>query len=348
LTPQASAVTALDGLWEQTTAEREGSRRALPAKIRVLVLEDDQVLLDLIHTALYPYVEECVTVKNLTEFEEALHLGSYDVASIDWQFEAGELGSQALSLLGDDREIGKVIFTNYASEPAVQNEAAYWGVDFIVEKRGINNEEYVRAVREAARLCALRRISNRLRHLGRLTGAPGEGRPEELSDEAERMLISEARAAVVSSFWERKEDMGLMNLLKRHGEWQSLEASHYAKKPFHAKLAELLRYVGMTPEELARILGVETDVAHAILMGEEDPPVDEETQRRIYQLASILSYVLRVARNEPELMHEVWTKKDLHRDSSDPPPWEPLGLRDYLKTEVDDGLEKALTWVRKY
>lgn len=353
MTPQAIDLTAAEARWEETYGDSDAPnpRRVL---VRVLVLDDEEGVLEDIRDSLNTAGMSCDTAKNLTEFAELLAKSDYDVASLDWQIEQriGEGGDALTKLMDDDPDIGKVAFTVYADIPAVVMEAKHLGADYIVMKQVVNYDEFTQAVRNAARLCFFRRVARSLRELGYPAPDPAGFRPRDLSDERERELerelYSAAREAVVARFWAREDDKGLMSRLKRYGVARKFDSSRFVALPFRAKLAELLKYVRATPEDVSRILEVDAETAAMIRRGEEARWPNEKLREREYCLASILSYVLRVAKREPEYMYEVWVRRGLNAKSSDPPPWDEQGLRDYLKETGGMGLNNALTWIRKY
>jgi len=355
LTPQT--IAAPDGTRERSVAE-ELELRSRPQNIRVLALEDDDKLWrGRIRNILTAYDISCEAVKELSQFTAALQRSEYEVASIDWALEGtGEEGAdlngaEVLSLLQDDYPaIGKVVFSAYIGNEADKREARHCGADYVVEKQGMgSDEEYVQAVLDAARLNFFRHVLQHLRGLGRPTEGFAEGQSAELSDEQERKLYAEALDALTVSFLEGEEDEVLMNLLKRRGVLREFDSPRYISLPFHAKLAELLGYVRMTPERLAQILETDIGTAMQILNAEDEPPpLSEDEQRNAYWLASILDFVMRMGDDRPDIMPGFWTVKYLYKESTNRPPWDSDGLRDYLTDNGAQGLQHAVGWIRSY
>lgn len=353
MTPQSFAIAALDGRREQTLAE-EFELHLRPENIRVLVLEDDRMWHTRINNALDLY--DVSYVKNLTEFDAALQHDEYDVASIDMVLErtgesgGDEDGREALDLLRNKhRAIGKVVFSVHMGDPMDKIEAQHLGADYVIEKQGVGSDEvYVQAVLDAARLNFFRRVLSHLRDKGRRMEEFAEGRLGELSDEQERRLYAEALDALMASFLEGEEDSVLMNLLKKRGALPKFDSPRYISLPFHGKLAELLGYVHVTPEQLSQILEVDTDIAERLVEGKEELLLGERERRNAYRLASILDFVMRLANDEPGLMWRFWVPRHLYTKNKNIPPWDSDGLRDYLITNGATGLEKALRWIRSY
>lgn len=320
-----------------------------PRHIRVLALDDDESMRDYIRATLTSLGMGCETVENLDTFSETLRRGDYDVASIDCVVNDVNIQDEALWLLKEgDPNIGKIVFSAYVGDPRITREAEFWGADYVIEKRAMNNEEYVRAVQEAARLSFFRRTENYLRTLGRWPPALGEGRSNELSDEREGMLYTEARDALTASFLAGEEDRVLLNLLKRRGALREFNSRRYVSLPFHAKLAELLGYAHVSQEELSQILEIDSVTAEQFLSYEEEPSLNDQTRQSVYWLASILDFFLRLANDEPDMMLGFCTAKNLYTESRNIPPWDSVGLLDYLTTNGAAGLEKSLRWVRSY
>jgi hypothetical protein len=356
LTPQSTAITAPDGQREEMRMDEDVRLPPQPQGIYVLALEDDKGFWsDRIRNDLGSHDISCEVVSKLSHFTDALQRHEYDVASIDWALdrtgedELDEDGTYVLSLLQEKNPaIGKVVFSAFMGDPADKREALDYGADYVVEKQGMGNDEgYVEAVLEAARLNLFRRVLEHLRYIGRRTEQFGEGRSEELTDELERNLYAEALDALMASFLEGEEDEVLMNLAKRRGALREFDSPRYISLPFHAKLAELLDYVRVTPEQLSRILEVDTDTAERLLSGEKALSLGEQEQN-VYRLASILDFVMRLANDEPDMMPKFWTDRHRYKENKNSPPWDPEGLRDYLTAKGASGLKEALLWIRRY
>lgn len=356
LTAQGFAITTPDGQREGTIVEGWVRLPPRPMRIHVLALEDDEGFwTNRIRNTLGLNGISCEIVRKQSQFTDALQLGGHDVASIDWALEGtsddgfDEDGSYVLSLVHEvDPAIGKVVFSAYMGDPVDQREALSYGADYVVEKQGMGDDErYVQAVLLAARLNLFRRVLGHLRSIGRTMEEFGEGQSEELTNEQERKLYAEALDALMTSFLEGEEDSVIMNLLKRRGALRDFDSPRYISLPFHSKLAELLNYVGATPEQLSQILEIDTGTAERLLQGEEALPLGD-SERNIYRLASILDFVLRLANDEPDMMSRFWMARRLYTESKNIPPWDEDGLRDYLISNRSEGLEEALRWIRRY
>jgi DNA-binding NarL/FixJ family response regulator len=327
------------------------SLRAQPSKVRVLALDDDEkVWRGRIRETLVARGISCDIVTNLSQFNTALQTSQYDVASIDCVIGAADVQDESLRLLREsDPDIGKIVFSAMVGDPRIQREAKHWGADRVVEKQAFGDDgDYVEAVLDAARLGLVRRVLTRIRPSGARREMFAGSWPCELSDKHERRIYAEALEALKSSFLKGEEDSDLMNLLKRRGVLREFDSLHYISLPFHAKLAEMLSYVRVTPEQLSQILEVDTVTAVRLLAGDEQCPLDEKAQQNAYWLASILGFILRLADDEPDLMPGFWTATSLYARSRNVPPWDSEGLRDHLMKKGALGLKNALLWIRSY
>lgn len=325
--------------------------RDQPSNLRVLALDDDgAVWRGRIQERLASRGISCDTVGDLSQFNRALRTSAYDVASIDCVIGDADVQEESLRLLREgDPDIGKIVFSAMVGDPRIEREAKYWGADRVVEKQAFGtDEDYVQAVLEAARLGFFRRVLTHLRPSGRRREEFAGSWPKELSEEQERIVYAEAVEALVSSFLEGEEDRDLMNLLKKRGVLRQFDSPHYIRLSFQEKLAELLSYARVTPEQLSQILEVDTVTAVRLLAGDEQCALTGHIERNAFWLASILGFVLRLSEDEPDLMQGFWTARSLYAKSRNIPPWDSEGLRDYLMKNGGRGLKEALQWIRGY
>jgi hypothetical protein len=226
-----------------------------------------------------------------------------------------------------------------------KQEALHLGADYVVEKRAISqDEEYLEAVLKAARLKFFRRV---LSHLQRYEPMEVEW-SNELSEEQERYIYARALRVLIASYLEGEEDGDLMKELERRRVVSQFDSPSYLKLPFFGKLAELLRYVRVTPPELASILEIDLETADALLRGTNDPQMSDLNRQSAYWLASILEFVLRLSDDKPTLMIGFWQTSHLYAESRNIPPWDEVGLGNYLTSNGTDGLERAVRWIRSY
>jgi DNA-binding response OmpR family regulator len=347
----AAAISPPDGRYEKITEEMD--LRMRPDQLRVLVLEDDdKVWRERIRKRLVSEGMMCDAVRDLGQFTALLQREDYDVASIDWKLErireegADEYGGNVLAQLKEKNPaMGRVVFSAYMGNEHDKKEAFFLGADCVVEKHAISeDDEYVKAVLNAARLKFFRRVFRRLN--------PDDPREVELSnklsDEQEQELYSQALRVLIASYLEGEEDGDLMNELERRGIVSRFDSPSYLNLPFFGKLAKLLSYVRVTPTELARILEVEVETADALLRGTNDPQISDLKRQGAYWLASILEFVLRLSDDKPTLMSGFWQAQHLYAESRNIPPWDELGLGNYLASNGTKGLEKAVRWIRSY
>lgn len=338
---------------ERASRHEEGGPNSRPRDIRVLVLEDWEADVEAIQEMLDAAGARCDVVKDLQTFDDfaqrAGQRGAYAVASIDWNIGGAMEGAAALvSLRQYDPDIGKVVLSAHAYKREVESWARAEGADEVVEKIGDYSEKYLRAVEMAARKGYFRRITRCMRALGLQASGEADFESPASFHAAERNLYLEARKAVTAAFLAGEGDGELMRHAKDRGWWASFGSSHFIELPFNEKVAELLGYVALAPEQLARILEVDPGAARALLRGEEAAFESYgEAAENLERLASVLSYLLRLSQYEPDMMLYHWNARNLDAESRDPPPWDEEGLGRYLERRGPRGLQEALDWIRR-
>jgi CheY-like chemotaxis protein len=337
------------------TDERRVNQRRLPRALRVLVFEDGDSDAQDIREVLTEAGAECEVVSDLESLEDRVQMEAYDVASIDWDIRGVMHGADALTMLGElDRDMGKVVLSVHAYKRGVREWAQNSGADFVVEKRAGNFHEYLDRIQQAARKSFFRRITRCLREVKSQAGGEADVKsPASFDaadfDAAESSLYLEAKQAVIAAFLAGEEDGELMRHMERRGWWARFDSGRFLDLPFEEKVAKLLHYVRVTSGQLAKILDVDEHVAEAVLRGNEiEHEFGVEVAENLDKLSSVLSYLLRLSRYKPDMMHYFWTVKNLHAGSHNPPPWNETGLAEYLEQHGVRGLQEALIWIRSY
>lgn len=66
------------------------------------------------------------------------------------------------------------------------------------------------------------------------------------------------------------------------------------------------------------------------------------------RLLAALGYVLDLADHEMELMEYYWTMKRFWSTSMNPPPWDELGMKEYLLARGPAGITESVMWIRSH
>ena len=128
-----------------------------------------------------------------------------------------------------------------------------------------------------------------------------------------------------------------------------IDTKSYSEMPWNNKVALLLKLSGTSTQDASKILGADRKSVD-ILLGAEDLafnrgiPLHERTDR----LLSVLAYALRLSEYEAKIMPNIVREKNLFTQSLDPPPWDRVGLQDYLFREEYRGIYTCLRWIRTH
>lgn len=303
-----------------------------------MVLEDHNETVDCICKELRRDGKVVSVAKNISDFEHLLNSEvSADACSLDWSINGRDAGSEALALIKkQDMDCGTLVYSVYKDKLEV---ALSEGADFVLRKEVDNYDEYLIEAEKAIQLGLLRKISNRLRELGcviSFESEPNEEDEPEIFELARKIAFEKASA---------EEDDEIIHLLKRRGWWKSFDAHSYSNLPFTEKLNLLFSYVGVEKEDIAQIFQIDMRDAE-IMVNEKKIP--EQILKKADRMLSILAFLLRLTYYEPELMPYFWTVKRFFQGSLNAPPWDSVGLYEYLKNskEDNDTIEKSLFWIR--
>lgn len=310
-------------------------------KARVFVLEDHEETVNCICKELRLDGKIVSVAKNMNQFEHLLK-GEVkaDACSIDWSINNRYIGAEALKKIKThEKECGTFVYTAY---PDQINTAFSEGADYALVKGFDNYDEYLLEAEKAVQLGLLRKISERLKELGCLITS--EVTPDK-KEEEEAKIFKKAREIAFEKLLNGDDDT-LIYLLKRRGWWKSFDSAHYSNLPFAEKLVYLLSNVQIKSEDITQILQCNKSDVQTIL---NDKKIPKKLQNKTERLLSILSYILRLSGYEPELMPYFWTVKKLFSGSLSSPPWDVVGLNEYLKCFKKDNntIEKSLFWIRK-
>jgi len=316
---------------------------ALAEPLSVAVLEDESGTTDNIRKDLETLGPRLHCAKDFQEYVEVIDSTSVDAASVDLYIRSHQKGREALDYTRRQQpDTATVVFTQH--DKLIPGVAAH--ADQVVSKN--SREHYRQAMRNALQLGRARRIVRRLRDLGE-TILPQLPQGATLANDLMQQISDQSREVAMRLLREGKEDLSLRPLLLGAGWWRNFYPSAYAALPAVRKLQELLRYAGIMPDELRHILAVEMDAA-AALLGDDAAPfeVDSRASENADQLLSILSYLLRLADYNPELLRMLWSEKAIFASARKPAPWDDDGLRNHLEKEGPVGLRSALTWIRSH
>ncbi len=321
--------------------ERHVSVSSDTVQAHVVVLEDHDETANCIDKELKKDGKIVEVADTYEKFESLVRKeNKFDVCSVDWKIGKRNVGSSALDLIRTyEQDAGKVVYSVYVNQPHIRREAKEGGADFILGKVGENYDAYRSEVERAARLGLSRQIRRRLAELED---------PVEIgftpNTEEENILFSHARRIGLELALAGQEDE-LISLLKRRGWFLSFDNSFYSDLSFEQKFALLFDYVKATEADLAQILQFDEAETRKLLEGNQ---VEEKNELIVDELLSILAYVLRLSRYEPELMPHYWRITRLFDGSLSSPPWDMSGLHEYLKSSGVTGIGEALHWIRSH
>jgi DNA-binding NarL/FixJ family response regulator len=320
-------------------------------KAKVIILEDEPSVAQRLEAKLQEMGNvEASVVSDMQSFQKSIEGERYDVASIDWELHNVYKGPEAIQLLDDAQpEAARVVNTKHM----VEAEARHYNVDAFLHKQ-VNLDPFALTIGLASRLGLARQIMKLLLKTFNLDNLPdlSPGRDEIINEEAEDVICNEARVTalrlkVTDQFGENL-DM-LTELLLVRGWWESFDVKAYTKLSKREKLKQLVECAQIKASELAQILEVEPRLAQTLTPDEVGVGIDSlNLIQREDELLSILAFVLRIADYDPELVPHFWRIRHMYKESLDRPPWDELGLADYLKANGRAGIIESLTWIRSF
>lgn len=319
-------------------------------RAKVVILEDEPKVAQRLEAKLQELgnVEPSVA-SDMREFKKMIEADQFDAASIDWEVHSVYKGPEAIELIDTTQpDAAKVVNTKHE----VESEARDLKIDAFLRKQK-DLKLFQKTMKNAIRLGMARRIAKSLQPFNP-SGLPdlSPGRVEMITEAAENVIHETARRKALElkisdNFDESVER--LTDLLQRRGWWEHFDVQTYTKMSKRDKLKNLIRCAKITPEELAQILEVEPRTAETLTPNEDQIGLDSRTLlEREDELLSILAFVLRLSQYDPEMLPYFWRVKNFYTGSLDSPPWDELGLSEYLKTNGQSGIIESLTWIRSY
>lgn len=138
-------------------------------------------------------------------------------------------------------------------------------------------------------------------------------------------------------------NLEILKNFKLIGWWEELNITQYSDAPWNEKILFLADYCNLDIKEISQILVINGKDTNKILL---DGKSEGMQLKYFSHLLSILSYFLRLAKYQPIIVRVLWEKTNLFKFSSDPPPWDRIGIKNYLKRHKLTALEKSYSWLR--
>jgi CheY-like chemotaxis protein len=315
----------------------------------VAVLEDDSGEAERIQETLEEDGKVVEIFSDVAPFVEYISTESaVDVGSIDWSVNNTYVGSSVLKKIREyEPVIGKVVYSVHAGESKVQRDAKNNGADFILEKSLRNIHEYAAKVEEAAQIGLSRKIARGLVEYGVFNPDFSLMTPP-VDPDLKNRLYKVSRKLVYDELLENRESK-MLDLVKRRGWWKVFNPVQYSELPLLDKLSFLLECSSVGTEDLACILEIDEKAVIRLFNQDESKEFyQREIFREIDNLLSIMAYVLRLSGYEPELMPYYWEKQGEFAGSLSLPPWDSMGLSNYLRESKRVGIENSINWIRRY
>jgi CheY-like chemotaxis protein len=321
-------------------------------RAKVVILEDEPQVAKRLESKLNELGNiEPQVVSDMQAFAKVIEADRFFAASIDWELHSVYKGPEALEMLeAFQPDAATVVNTRHE----VEDEAKRLKVDaFLTKQRNLNL--YAEVMDRAVRLSYARLIAKSLQFL-EVRGLPdlSPGGIEKITDAAETVIHDKGRSAVLDAkLADRPDDRidALTDLLKDRGWWEHFDVIKYTALSQPEKLRTLIACAQITNDDLAAILDISPQVAEKLNAGETSKVFDsEELTERYDVLLSILGFFLRLSDYDPELVPFLWREKQTYENcgSLARPPWDKMGMSDYLKKYGPKGMSKSLTWIRRY
>jgi DNA-binding NarL/FixJ family response regulator len=319
-------------------------------RAKVVILEDEPGVAARLKSKLHELgnIEPSV-VSDMQTFANVVKGEQFDAASIDWEVHDVAKGPEAIQLLNAAQpDAATVVNTKHE----VENAARHCKVDAFVRKE-VNLESFGQVIEKAARLGLARQIAKSLRTFDMIDLPDlSPGRTEMITEDAENIIHEKSRTtAIKAKLSDRPDDRVevLTELLQRRGWWEIFDVVEYTAMSKIEKLKTLVACAGISPDDLAAILE-EALSKERILERNRDRSDFCALMDREDDLLSILAFVLRLSDYDPQIVPLVWREKRVYKKcgSLDRPPWDEMGLADYLKENGQSGIIESLTWIRSY
>jgi DNA-binding NarL/FixJ family response regulator len=318
-----------------------------PVSVRIGLIEDDpEVVRELVDTlAAVAAATEIVPAATADDAADLIDNAACDALSLDLELDGFIVGPELLRRARRQRtEMARVVYTQY---PNRRDEAVRHGADGFAVKR---TDDYVSIMRAQVRAAMARQIASSLLRVGEAR-VPELERQVPVPKDIEAALLERSRAVAFRLMMQEPERADqLVTLLKRRGWWRVFDVSAFVRLNWSEKMNHLLSCVDMSEEVLARALSI--DRAVALGLRQEYRSLRDIGDRSVLQnadtLLSVMSYLLRLAVYEPELLGHYWSKARLFTGSTQPPPWDEFGLEEFIRMRGTSGVNEALVWIRSH
>ncbi len=122
-----------------------------------------------------------------------------------------------------------------------------------------------------------------------------------------------------------------------------IDAADFSNRTQLGKFIFLAIYIDLFPAQIAKIVN-KTKTEVQFILTYDTNLTNPETD----MLLSVLAYVMRLSGYDTEMMSRMWNATGEFKNSTDPPPWDKVGLSSYLEATGSNGLSSTLEWIRKH
>lgn len=303
----------------------------------IIVLEDEESWLTEIRAKLNDFPGSLRVASNFKQFRDIVRNEECDAVSVDWYIGPHEKGVEALRLVARERpEAARIVLTH----DRARLDEAKLDADAVLLK---DDGDYRAEMQVATRTGRARRIARELHSMGVKNMDP-RSVEYPLAKPKEEEIREVARARLSFVLLQNHANAHLKELLISRGWWRILDIREFALLPKLKKLLTLSDCVGLSIVDISSILGIASERIAEVMHSNVNSMTAEDADH----LLSILGYIQRISTYEPELMAHYWRIEGAFAGSSQPAPWDRLGMGQFLAAGGRKSLTAAIEWIRSH
>ena len=282
-------------------------------------------------------------VKSVEELQASLIGAGHGsrVVILDWLIGQKQQGILALQIVKKLLPFASsIVFTRFGNDSAIKEIAHREGADYFLAKDRVGSgvwERLYRLVSEGKALSVLRELSV---STVVTDSAQKFGLPLDVDCPHFANLIlkhwDSADEKIRGIAWE------FVDALEKLESWETIDTEQFSEMVFTSQLKSLVANSKLTWEQLGAFLGKDLGV---ILESDLETNELGSSDRELLAIFDVLWRTMRRARYSPELYRQLLAQPNCYRLSEIRPPWDDVGIADYITSGVDQ-LHSAAEWMR--
>lgn len=312
-------------------------------KGKLLILEDEnRVIKRLVNSIAKLKIIKFDVARNLDQYIDLLNKESYDASSLDLKLDRYRLTEKIITTIRDiSPQTTRIVYSAHDEEFTKANKA---GADTCVLKSNISSDDFIIKLKKGVSTGINRKIYSRLR-THKVDKLPIIPRGISSSEKIENSLKNKAVQSCSKLRKRRNNDYMLEDLLKRKGWWANFNFQTYFKMTLIEKFIYLLRHSEINSDDAIIMLEAKNHT-NLDLTSDISEILNKIDKRRLEMLFFIFSHNLKLSSFEINLLPFYLKAKNIYGESKIKPPWDNIGLYNYLLEDYDENLYNAYKWLR--